>query len=67
MAPADSVDTYELAESNNVVVSRSAETPVWGGYEGDVIRLLIWMEKDTKKDSEKVICPFVGGSKAYKA
>lgn len=39
-APADSVDTYELAGSNNVVVSRSAETPVWGGYEGDVLKSL---------------------------
>lgn len=39
-APADSVDTYTLAGSDNVVVSRAAETPVWGGYESDVLKSL---------------------------
>lgn len=40
MAPAGSVDTYALAGADNVVVSRSAETPVWDGYEKAVLTSL---------------------------
>ena len=40
MAPSDSCDVYELAGSPNVTVSRSAETPVWAGYEANVLSSL---------------------------
>lgn len=40
MAPADSVDTYELAGAENVVVSRTAQTPEWEGYQSDVLSSL---------------------------
>lgn len=40
MAPASTVDTYELAGAENVVVARNAQTPVWDGYESDILASL---------------------------
>ncbi len=40
MAPSDSCDVYELAGSPNVTVSRAAETPVWPGYENNILSSL---------------------------
>lgn len=40
MAPSDNCDVYELAGSPNVTVSRAAETPVWPGYEANILSSL---------------------------
>jgi hypothetical protein len=39
-APGYGVDVYELAGSDNITVPQSAETPIWDGYENDVLKSL---------------------------